>query len=408
MSVPDNTPDSTLRQRPAATATAATSTTPKDNNASGKKAVVASAEFAKTWEKPPMSLKEVHAVVPKHCFKRDTLTSFGYLFRDIAMMLALFTAATYIDSFPTLSYILWPAYWIAQGIVCTGIWVIAHECGHQAFSDKAWINNATGYVMHTFLLVPYFSWKHSHSKHHKANAHMNKDQVFVPATRSKYIDQVGPSVHIHDDEPALHAAPIYDLLNIFGMLTFGWPLYLLKNVSGQKFDTWTSHYRPDAPIFEPKQWFSVVLSDMGIVVMLAILGAAAHTFGPLAVVKYYLIPYLNVNAWLVLITFLQHTDPRIPHYREGEWNFFLGAIATVDRDFGILNWFFHGISNTHVAHHLFSTMPHYNAEEATKAIEQKLGKYYIMDRTPIAKALWQCYRHCKFVEDEGDIVWYKH
>jgi len=36
---------------------------------------------------------------------------------------------------------------------------------------------------------------------------------------------------------------------------------------------------------------------------------------------YYGIPYLAVNHWLVLITFLQHTDPMLPHYRAGEWNF---------------------------------------------------------------------------------------
>jgi fatty acid desaturase len=28
----------------------------------------------------------------------------------------------------------------------------------------------------------------------------------------------------------------------------------------------------------------------------------------------YVIPYLWVNHWLVAITFLQHTDPLLPHY----------------------------------------------------------------------------------------------
>jgi len=34
----------------------------------------------------------------------------------------------------------------AQGAVATGIWVIAHECGHGAFSDHAWVNDSVGLV----------------------------------------------------------------------------------------------------------------------------------------------------------------------------------------------------------------------------------------------------------------------
>ncbi|KAK6774056.1 hypothetical protein RDI58_029295 [Solanum bulbocastanum] len=31
-------------------------------------------------------------------------------------------------------HLAWPIYWIVVGCVCTGIWFIAHECGHNAFS----------------------------------------------------------------------------------------------------------------------------------------------------------------------------------------------------------------------------------------------------------------------------------
>lgn len=32
-------------------------------------------------------------------------------------------------------------------------------------------------VLHSLLLVPYHSWRFSHSRHHKATGHMTKDQV---------------------------------------------------------------------------------------------------------------------------------------------------------------------------------------------------------------------------------------
>jgi len=32
------------------------------------------------------------------------------------------------------------------------------------------------------------------------------------------------------------------------------------------------------------------------------------------------------NAWLVLYTWLQHTDPSVPQYGEDEWTWVKGAI----------------------------------------------------------------------------------
>ena len=36
--------------------------------------------------------------------------------------------------------------------------MIAHECGHQAFSKWQPVNDGVGLVLHSCLLVPYFSW----------------------------------------------------------------------------------------------------------------------------------------------------------------------------------------------------------------------------------------------------------
>ena len=82
------------------------------------------------------------------------------------------------------------------------------------------------------------------------------------------------------------------------------------------------------------------------------------------------ISFLRINHWLVLITFLQHTDPLLPHYRAPEFTFPRGALATLDRnllgDCGkIMSWIgghaTNGISETHILHHVSSKIPHYNA-----------------------------------------------
>ncbi len=44
------------------------------------------------------------------------------------------------------------------------------------------------------------------------------------------------------------------------------------------------------------------------------------------------------------------------------------------RSYGFLDVVFHHIADTHVAHHLFSYMPHYHAQEATQAIQKVRAK----------------------------------
>jgi fatty acid desaturase len=59
----------------------------------------------------------------------------------------------------------------------TGLCVLAHECGHQAFSPSKAINDAVGWVLHTALLLPYHSLRISHGNHHKNTCSIEDDEV---------------------------------------------------------------------------------------------------------------------------------------------------------------------------------------------------------------------------------------
>ncbi|KAL6752853.1 hypothetical protein V8C86DRAFT_1793325 [Haematococcus lacustris] len=115
-------------------------------------------DLRKPATQPPFTLADIRRAIPAHCFQRSLLKSVSYLAVDVLLVALLFTAACYIDHLGPAKWLLWPAYWFLQGAVSTGIWVIAHECGHGAFSDTAWINDGVGLVFHSLLLVPYFSW----------------------------------------------------------------------------------------------------------------------------------------------------------------------------------------------------------------------------------------------------------
>ncbi|GFY93612.1 fatty acid desaturase 2 [Actinidia rufa] len=353
--------------------------------------------------KPPFNLGQIKKAIPPHCFNRSILRSFSYVVYDLLIASLLYYLATaYIHRIPPpLSALAWPLYWICQGCVLTGVWVVAHECGHHAFSDYQWLDDTVGLVLHSALLVPYFSWKYSHRRHHSNTGSLDRDEVFVPKLKSrirwyaKYLNN-----------------PPGRILTVLLTLTLGWPLYLLFNVSGRDYDRFACHYDPYGPIYSDRERLQIFISDAGLIAVTYGLYHLATLKGLSWVLCIYGVPLLIVNSFLVLITWLQHTHPALPHYDSSEWDWLRGALSTMDRDYGILNRVFHNITDTHVAHHLFSTMPHYHAMEATKAIRPILGEYYQSDGTPVLKAIWREANECIYVEaDESEqskgVFWYK-
>ena len=353
-------------------------------------------------EHPQFTLKTIRDAIPEHCFQRNLFTSLSHLASDLLIIAAFGFLASNIPnpSLPPLAaYVLWPIYWFAQGAVMTGVWVLAHECGHQSFSESEFWNNLVGTICHSALLVPYHSWRVSHGKHHNNTGSCENDEVFAPSTRSDWADS------------PLRETALSHAWGIIIMLTVGWmPGYLVFNATGPaKYrGKNASHFSPNSELFDDKDrplvWQSVAVY-FGVVAILAQL-IATYGFGNVAF--YYFIPLMITNYHLVLITYLQHTDVYLPHFRGKEWNWLRGALCTVDRSFGpVLDHTFHHITDTHVCHHLFSKMPFYHAQEATEHIRRVLGPYYMKDDTPIARALWRSYSSCQFVEDGEDVVFYK-
>lgn len=373
--------------------------------------------------KPPFSVADVRRAIPAHCFQRSLVKSCAYLALDLAIVAVMMFLSRYIDTTLTddrfgkfggflLRSAAWCVYWVITGNVMTGLWVIGHECGHGAFSDWEAVSDCFGVVIHSFLLVPYFSWKVSHRRHHSATGNIERDEVFVPP--------VAPASMKHEEAP-MGGAIIHDTImglkrafHITLMLTIGWPLYLSINATGNSSypkNRWVNHFLPTSPIFETtKEKIQVLLSDIALVAVFVVLYNVASVIGFAYFAKVYIVPYMITNLFLVLITFLQHTDPVLPHYTNTEWHWLRGALATVDRNYGLLNYFHHHIADTHVVHHLFSMMPHYHAEEATEAVKPLLGAYYRFDNTPITKALWNNFHNCECVAPDAankNVLWFK-
>ncbi|KIJ54388.1 hypothetical protein M422DRAFT_241630 [Sphaerobolus stellatus SS14] len=398
-----------------------------------------------TFVVPDLTVKDLLSVIPPHCFKRSAFKSSLYVFADLAAVYAFYlatvTAEPYLTPeflslphpalYPAARVALWALYGFAAGLPLTGIWVIAHECGHQAFSESKTINNAVGWLLHSALGVPFHSWRISHAKHHASTAHLTADQVFVPKTRSQYglpafdpskEDLHGSSVAEEVQKELLEAlgdSPIAAAWGAFTYLTIGWPAYLIMNASGQKsYPQYTNHFVANPPLFAPHQRDQVFISVIGVIIWAATLAIWSYTRSFSEMLRIYFVPYLWVNHWLILITFLQHTDPLIPHYRAGAFTFPRGALATFDRSLlGGLGKFAgfigaaatHGISETHVLHHVSSKIPHYNAWEASDALHKRLREAgYDLKGSPSGWGeMVRVFKECRFVEDHGDVVFYK-
>ncbi|CAE6529509.1 unnamed protein product [Rhizoctonia solani] len=292
------------------------------------------------------SMKEIKDAIPARLFVRSSARSMVYLARDLVLAAVLWKAASFIDPYfnrleevgilrrslsEGLRWMAWVIYWWFQGLVFTGLWVIGHECGHGAFSSSRTLCDSIGFVLHTALWTPYFSWKISHHRHHSNHASMERDEVYVPSTRTELKIPSAPNSEIDWDE-IFGDTPIYTLFLLIKQQLLAFPAYLLINVSGQKrYPRFTNHFDPNSIIFNKSQRRAVIISNCGILAMVLAIYLGCQKYGSAAVVKYYGIPWLSVTHWFIMITYLQHTHPLLPHYRNPEWSFQRGAAATVDR-----------------------------------------------------------------------------
>lgn len=252
-------------------------------------------------------IQSIRDAIPAHCFESSTWHSLAYVVRDVSMVAALgWAALTFIPTIanPLWRAAAWIAYGYAQGLVCTGVWILAHEAGHGAFSPHRRLNDFVGWVLHSSLMVPYFSWKFSHHRHHRYTGHMDKDMVFVPETTAGRSSQPG-FASLYLDPELFEDTPIVQLAKLLTHQLAGWQMYLLFNVSAglgskQREAGWwrLSHFEPTSAVFRSSEGVYIALSDLGLGLTLGALYYASTLVGLPTVFLLYVVPYLWVHHWL--------------------------------------------------------------------------------------------------------------
>ncbi|MCB1315822.1 MAG: DUF3474 domain-containing protein [Leptospiraceae bacterium] len=329
---------------------------------------------------PPFTLQQLKASIPAECFQPIVWKSLLFFGVDVAIIAGLYSTAALVDS-----WFFWPVFWLMQGTMFWALFVVGHDCGHGSFSHNRRLNSLIGHLSHSPLLVPYHGWRISHRIHHQTTGHVEDEETWYPLTESEYRNR---PLHIR-------------MMRFTPIMLWLFPFYLLRR-SPRKHG---SHFLPSSDLFRPSEKWDVIVSSIWWLACAALLGWFTYEQGFMALLKYYLGPYIVFIAWLDLVTFLHHNEASLPWYRGEKWSFMKGAISSIDRDYGFINDIHHNIG-THVVHHLFIAIPHYHLKQATQAIRPVLGDYYNYSETGILKSFVRSLKACQYVRDTGDVVYY--
>lgn len=258
-----------------------------------------------------ITLHKLKQAIPAHCFVPSTVRSASHVALDL--LLAAAVAAVAHTSIPLLDSwyfrtAAWLTYGYVQGLVFTGIWIIAHECGHEALFPSRQVNDAVGLVLHSALGVPYYSWKYTHARHHRYANHMEKDTVFVPYQEGEETLSSKISKYIGKAEDISEDAPLYNLLALILHQLLGWQTYILSYASAGIKSTpaplsktsplLDSHLNPSSGIWTDSQRRAILISVIGLATTGAALYAGVLYTSASHIALLYGLPYLWVNNWI--------------------------------------------------------------------------------------------------------------
>lgn len=330
--------------------------------------------------KEVLNLPKLRAAIPKDVFAKSVPTAFAYMFFDYFMWGASVYAVQYLsttgimDSLPFYQQALISfAFWNVAGFFMWCIFVVGHDCGHGTFSDSELLNDIVGHICHGSILVPYYPWQLSHSRHHMKHNHINDDYSH-PWYEAERFERPEEKLAKWMNENASIRA-------IFPFV--GWPLYLYGMPDGSHFIPWSSQRMwAECGKEYSKEAIKCMISAVNVIAWVT---AIYYFYGQTlnSLVYYHLAPGVFCGWWLVTVTYLQHHDEDTLVYDDANFDFVNAAFQTVDRTFGwygILDKLHHNITDGHVAHHLFfRAIPHYNLMAATKAIKEYMVKNGLSD-----------------------------
>lgn len=243
--------------------------------------------------------------------------------------------------------------WLVVMAGMAGLFILGHDCGHEAFSRRRSVNTLVGYLCMSPILTGFHGWRLSHAHHH-ARAQLRGDDTDWPErmlTRTEY--ERAPR-RARFEARAGYGSPVGLLLGFFiGVIrrTAMSRLYpQVKLGPRARRELWISN-------------LAMALATGGIAaILLATLGVSGW-------LKHYMIPlYLGMVVG-ALFTYLHHSGEGALVFDATSWTPLRGqVVSTFDVRFPawVEALFFH--INRHPPHHLSPRIPWYNLPRAMDAL----------------------------------------
>lgn len=290
-----------------------------------------------------VQLKDIVKTLPQNCFEKDRRKAW------LSVLISVLAVALGYVGLISLPWFLLPIAWVFTGTALTGLFVIAHDCGHRSFAKRRWVNDWVGHILMLPLIYPFHSWRLLHDYHHVHTNELHVDNAWQPWTVEDY-----------SKAPGL-------LRNTYAALRGR--LWWLASIAH-----WAKlHF--DLSQFAPRDQGKVKVSIVAVVVFSAIFfPTLILTTGIWGFVKFWLMPWLGYHFWMSTFTLVHHTAPNIPFRPTEEWNPAEAQLAgTVHCSYP--RWvevLCHDI-NVHVPHHISVAIPSYNLRLAHQTLKQTWG-----------------------------------
>lgn len=287
----------------------------------------------------------VLASIPKEAFVKDNKKALSKLASTV-----VFFASAYLALSLAPWYLL-PLAWFYAGAVFTGMFAIAHDCGHYSFFTSRALNTLVGGICFIPILYPLEGWRLRHNLHHKNERSTPAGKAQKPKSLFRL------------------ANPIF------------WP-YDIASVLFLYFDLskFNAEEQRDARL-------SVYFSYMSGPVMIS---AIIYNFGLWTFVKFWFVPFLGFHFWknalrLALPSVVLAASGSVPS--EKSYTTYRAGVRVRDEDpkaqpltglahYSFPAWFeflCHDI-NLQIPHYLSPDIPCYNLRLAHESVMQSRWK----------------------------------
>lgn len=277
----------------------------------------------------------------------------------------------------TVSYWLTALCGFVIALFLLRVFVLMHECGHNALFATARYNKVAGFFLGVLCGMPQYVWSRNHAFHHATNG--NWDQYRGPlATLSldEYQALSKGRQQLYQATRNIAFAPVGGFLYLIFNPRYTWlkgTLALAHHVLKRKLASPSTPVRAIARTFESRYWRTAKeyrhMTGNNVVLLALWLGmsllAGAEVFFPI-----YLITLSLAGAGGIILFTVQHNFEGAWAASEAEWDYNRAAIEGTSFLVlpGWLNWFTANIAYHHI-HHLSASIPNYNLSQCHREYE---------------------------------------